>query len=84
MIMTERETRTLFNYYDKNESGIINFHELVTGIMAKDYTQKMWNVVRDEEQDALAAKKESRKKHRHKKHQLLPPTHIVSSLSLYV
>lgn len=59
----------IFREYDQNGSGTLTFQEFIGGIMPKDYTQKMWNVQRDEINDAIEKKKLDR--HLRKKHRRL-------------
>ena len=49
----------LFNRYDSNRSGSMDFYEFIQGVMPTDYPMKTWNQRRDEkqwEEEAAASK----------------------------
>lgn len=58
-VLTEQELNALFDKYDSDGSGSITFAELVAHVMPKDYTEKPWNLRRDEEME----KEQARRKH---------------------
>ena len=47
---SEDESRRLFNRYDKDGSGVMDFYEFIQGVMPLDYPTKLWAHKRDEEQ----------------------------------
>lgn len=50
-VLTDQELQALFDRYDSDGSGTITFAELVAHVMPKDYTEKPWNLRRDEEME---------------------------------
>jgi Ca2+-binding EF-hand superfamily protein len=38
------EVTALYNRWDSNRSGVIDFHEFIQGVMPPDYSSKTWNV----------------------------------------
>ncbi len=48
IVLTEHEIDLLFQKYDSDNSGTVDFHEFIIGVMPKDYPSKLWNVERCE------------------------------------
>jgi hypothetical protein len=48
----QKYRRELFNKYDTNKKGVIEFNEMVRQILPKDYPSKTWTTLRGEEMAA--------------------------------
>ena len=53
---SQAECNALFNRYDTNHSGSMDFYEFIQGVMPSDYPAKAWTVTRDEQQWQAEAK----------------------------
>lgn len=54
--ITAEEVDLLFDAYDADKSGTIDFHEFVTGVLPRDYTATPWNIASEARTEAAIAK----------------------------
>lgn len=49
IVISKSMLHSLFAKWDENGNGLLEFSEFVSKVMPPDYTEKSWNIIRDEE-----------------------------------